>query len=65
MEKSMSITDQGFRKGQVDLLTYIEADSQHSDGLEAIFAAQTEYVSYLSTLLAMVGDSTIPEETKP
>lgn len=64
-EKSMSVTDQGFRKGQIDLLTYIEADSQHSESLEAIFAAQTEYVSYLSTLLAMVGESTIPEETKP
>lgn len=62
-EKSMSVTDQGFRKGQIDLLTYIEADSQHSESLDAIYAAQTEYVSYLSTLLAMVGDATIPEET--
>ena len=65
IEKGMTITDQGFRKGQVDLLTYIEADSQHSDSLDAIYAAQTEYISYLSNLLALVGEPTIPLETQP
>lgn len=65
IEKGMTITDQGFRKGQVDLLTYIEADSQHSESLEAIYAAQTEYASYLSNLLTIVGEPTIPLETQP
>lgn len=65
IEKGMTITDQGFRKGQVDLLTYIEADSQHSESLEAIYAAQTEYASYLSNLLTIVGETTIPLETQP
>lgn len=65
IEKAMTITDQGFRKGQVDLLTYIEADSQHSESLEAIYSAQTEYASYLSNLLAIVGEATIPLETQP
>lgn len=65
IEKGMTITDQGFRKGQVDLLTYIEADSQHSESLEAIYAAQTEYIIYLSNLLAMVGEASFPLETQP
>lgn len=65
IEKAMSITDQGFRKGQVDLLTYIEADSQHAETLEGIYAAQVEYLSFLSDLLTLVGESKIPLETQP
>lgn len=65
IEKGMTMIDQGFRKGQIDLLTYIEADSQHSDSIEAIYAAQTEYASYLSNLLEIVGEASIPLETQP
>lgn len=61
-EASMKVTDQGFRKSQVDLLTYIEADNQHSEGLNAIFDAQAEFAQALSQLLSLTAETQIPEE---
>ncbi len=62
IEKGMSLSDEAFRKGQLDLLTYIEADSQHSASVDAILDAQTEYVAHLSQLLLLVGEATLPTE---
>lgn len=62
IEKQMSKIDHGFRKGQVDLLTYIEADTQHSETLQAIYAAQVEYLSYLSSLQRAIGEQNISAE---
>lgn len=62
LENAMKVTDQGFRKSQVDLLTYIEADDQHSAGLSAIYDAQSEFASELSEILALTGESQFPVE---
>lgn len=62
LETTMRTTDQGFRKGQVDLLTYIEAENQHSDGLAVIFDAQAEYAQELAILSSMTADLSLLEE---
>lgn len=62
IEAEMAGTDQGFRRGHVDLLTYIEADSQHSETLDAIYDAQVEFATTTSHLLSSMGDDALPLE---
>ncbi len=62
LEESMKVTDQGFRKGQVDLLTYIEADNQHADGIAAVYDAQAEFAHQLSELSVLTAETQIPVE---
>ncbi|CAN5610231.1 TolC family protein [soil metagenome] len=62
LETAMRDADQGFRRGQVDLLTYIEAENQHSDSLAVIFDAQAEFAHELANLSFMTADPDLLEE---
>ncbi len=56
LEKSIRETDRGFMRGQVDLLTYLEADTQHFESVSAIFDAQLDVVKSISNLQTLTGE---------
>lgn len=56
-ERDMTEIDASFKRGQVDLITYLEADAQHFESLNAALDAQVEYVSNLRKILLLVGDA--------
>ncbi|MBX7232106.1 MAG: TolC family protein [Bdellovibrionales bacterium] len=56
MERDMQIVDIGFRKGQIDLMTYLEADAQHLEELNAVFESQMDFYNAFSQLLFLVGE---------
>jgi outer membrane protein TolC len=60
LEKEMASTDQGFKKGQVDLLTYIEADAEHFESLAAIFDSQVAFIEARNSVYRLVGQA--PQE---
>ncbi len=57
LEKAIAETDKGFRRGQVDLLTYLEADSQHYESVSAILEAQLELIKSISDLQTLTGSN--------
>lgn len=61
-ERDMRDIDNGFKKSQVDLITYIEADAEHFASLNAILDAQVDFVSALRELLFLVGEAPQPLE---
>jgi cobalt-zinc-cadmium efflux system outer membrane protein len=61
-ERDMRDVDRHFKKGQIDLITYIEADAEHFDSLNAILDAQVDFVSALRELLFLVGEAPQPLE---
>lgn len=61
-ERDMKEVDQGFKRGQVDLITYLEADSQHFESLNAILDAQVDFLSALRELLFLAGEAPQPLE---
>lgn len=61
-ERDMRDVDNGFKKGQVDLITYIEADAEHFDSLNAILDAQADFVSAMRELLLLAGEAPAPLE---
>ncbi len=54
-EKDMRSIDQSFKRGQVDLMTYIEADAEHFESLNAIFDSQADFIAAHTVLLALIG----------
>ena len=56
-EKEMQDIDASFKRGQVDLITFLEADTQHTESLNAILEAQTHLVTKLTELLLFVGEA--------
>lgn len=62
LEKDFAESDLGFRKGLVDLVTYLEADTQHSEAIETIYNTQVEYVESLGELSLLSGNFLIPME---
>jgi outer membrane protein TolC len=54
-EKEMKAIDQGFKKGQVDLLTYIEADAEHFETLNAMLDSQIDFIGARSALYELIG----------
>lgn len=62
IEKDFEISNDGFRKGLVDLITFIEADNQHSEAINAIYDTQVEYVESIGQLSLLSGDFLIPTE---
>jgi cobalt-zinc-cadmium efflux system outer membrane protein len=62
IEKDMKTVDAGFKRGQVDLITYLEADTQHSETLNAVFDSQSDFVGALTELLFIVGEAPQPLE---
>lgn len=55
LEKSIQEADRGFKRGQVDLLTYLEADSQHFESISAILEAQIDLIRSLTDLQNLTG----------
>lgn len=55
LEKAIRDTDRDFKRGQVDLLTYLESDSQHFESLSAILEAQVELVKSISDIQILTG----------
>lgn len=62
LEKAIQETDRGFKRGQVDLLTYLEADSQHFASLSAILESQLDLVRSLCDLQILTGKSQLSLE---
>lgn len=62
LEKEMRSIDQNFKRGQVDLLVYIEADAEHFDSLNAIFESQVEYVAARAAIYEIVGQAPFAAE---
>lgn len=62
IEKEFQDSELGFRKGLVDLVTYLEADTQHSEAIETIYNTQVEYVESMGELSMLSGDFLIPLE---
>lgn len=56
-EKEMRDIDRGFRKGQIDLLTYLEADSQHAETVDVTFRTQVEFVESEAELATLIGET--------
>lgn len=57
LERDIREIDSAFKRGQVDLITYLEADAQHVESTNAILDAQVDYVSNLRELLLLVGEA--------
>lgn len=57
LEKTIKETDLGFKRGHVDLLTFLEADSQHFESLSAIFESQLDLVKSISDLQTLTGSN--------
>ncbi len=57
LEKSVRETDEGFKRGQIDLLTYLEADNQHFESLSAILDAQLDVAKSISDLQSLTGNN--------
>lgn len=62
LEREMAEIDMGFKKGQVDLITYLEADSQHVASLNAVLDAQVDLLSALAELTLLTGEAPQPLE---
>jgi len=62
LEREMTDIDSSFKRGQVDLITFLEADAQHFESLNSILDAQTEFLSALGDLLLLIGEAPQPLE---
>lgn len=56
LEAELAEADEGFRKGQVDLLTFLEADASASETFARALDAQVRLASKAAELLAMTAD---------
>lgn len=62
LEKDFAKTDVGFKKGLVDLISYIEADSQHFEAINTIYDTQLEFIDALAEVTLVSGEFSIPVE---
>ena len=62
IEKDFVKSDAGFKKGLVDLVSYLEADAQHFDAVTVIYDTQTEFVQALGEITLLTGEFLIPVE---
>lgn len=56
LESQLAEADEGFRKGQVDLLTFLEADASASEAFARALDAQVRLASKAAALLAAAAD---------
>lgn len=56
-ERDMKKIDEGFKRGQVELITYLEADAQHFENLNEALESQREYLLALSDLSYLTGEA--------
>lgn len=54
--REMKAADAGFRRGRLELLTYLEADELAFETLRAIYDTQLDYITYYTELLMISGD---------
>jgi cobalt-zinc-cadmium efflux system outer membrane protein len=59
LETQIQGAEKGFRKGQVDLLTFLELDGSCSDSFDGALSAQVELVGILSEIFAMTQEREI------
>ena len=56
LEVQLQEAEEGFRKGQVDLLTFLELDGAASEIFDRVLDAQREYAGRIAGLLAAAGE---------
>ncbi len=56
LEVQLQEAEQGFRKGQLDLLTFLELDSSASETFSNVLDAQKNFVTKVAELLALTGE---------
>jgi cobalt-zinc-cadmium efflux system outer membrane protein len=56
LEREMRTLDRDFKRGQIDLLTYIEADAAHFETLNAMLDAQLDLVAARAEILELIGE---------
>jgi outer membrane protein TolC len=56
LETQLQEAEQGFRKGQLDLLTFLELDSSASETFNSVINAQRDFAAKIAELLALTGE---------
>ena len=59
VEGQLRESEEGFRKGQVDLLTFLELDDSSAETYRHILEAQVNYVTKVTELFRLTGDQDI------
>ncbi len=62
METQIQEAEAGFRKGQLDLLTFLELDGSVSDTFNRVLDAQADFAARVADLLAATGESDVLEK---
>jgi outer membrane protein TolC len=56
LEKQLQEAEQGFRKGQLDLLTFLELDSSASETFSNVLSAQRDFAAKVAEILVLTGE---------
>jgi outer membrane protein TolC len=56
LEKQIQEAEQGFRKGQLDLLTFLELDSSASEAFNHVLDAQRDFAAKIAEILVLTGE---------
>lgn len=62
METQIQEAEAGFRKGQLDLLTFLELDGSVSDTFNRVLDAQANFAARVADLLAATGETEVLEK---
>lgn len=62
MEAQIQEAEAGFRKGQLDLLTFLELDGSISDTFNRVLDAQTDFAARVADILAATGETEVLEK---
>lgn len=54
-EKRFKQAEEAFRKGQIDVMTFLQSDTQVHENIDLIYTSRVEYLSSLSRLEQLVG----------
>ncbi|MEQ9362740.1 MAG: TolC family protein [Leptospirales bacterium] len=63
--QEMAAADAGFRRGRLELLTYLEADELAFETLRAIYDTQLDYITYYTELQMLAGDPRFADGSSP
>ena len=61
LEKQISTTEKEFRKGRIDLLTFLETEAEFSESYERALEAQTLYAAKIADLFTLSGEDYLPQ----
>lgn len=59
LDEQLEASEQGFRKGQVDLLTFLELDSSATETFNRVLDAQQEFSGKIAELMAAAGEEDV------